>query len=76
MSIDTRNLYGVQRTALGPALEHPPKRSVPLTPDEALNLASWLLIASGKCGAAFERTLGAICDGLQGSEPVTTIIKS
>lgn len=75
MPIDIRNKFGVQRSAHGPVLQVPPKKGEPFSPDDALNLAAYLLICAGRDAEMFERTLEACCEHVNSGQPTTTIIK-
>ena len=69
MPIDTRNKFGVQRTALGPVLQNPPVKGAAMSADDALNLASYLLVSAGQSAEVFETTLEAVCDRIAEQSP-------
>ncbi len=72
MPIDTRNQFGVQKTALGPIVQNPPPKGDVMTADDALNLASYLIIAAGQSAEYFEAMLGLICHRVAADVPTAS----
>ncbi len=60
MEIETLNKYGVASSCSWIVLLLPPKRGEPLTEDDALLLAAWLVAVTGK-KEKFDKVFAAVC---------------